>query len=510
MKRSFDKTRVLLFTEMFASVAEDMGSALERISFSPNIKERRDYSCALFDTQGRLIAQAAHIPVHLGAMEILIQHWLKQGPPMEAGKFYITNDPYFAGTHLPDITLVYPVEVGSRRIGYVANRAHHTDIGGHAPGSFAPVDHISAEGLLISPQELTPDLQEHIANYSRTPDERKGDLEAQRSACWVGARGFSRLYERYGEDLYAWMDQALAYTEEYVKHELQKLPKGEFFAQDVLEDVPAVGELVRISLCTRILEGGRIEFDFAGTDPQQPLGINATEAVTRSACYYVVRCLAGDIPTNSGCWQRVSVLAPVGSLVNAQEPAPVVGGNTETSQRIVDVVLQTLQQAVPDRVPACSQGTMNNLAVGSENWAYYETIGGGVGGGPRRAGASCVHTHMTNTRNTPVEALENELPLRVVRYERRLGSGGEGWHPGGDGVIRELELLKGVAVVSLMTDRRSFPPPGAGGGAPGKVGANILATPQGEVALPSKGSWQIKAGERIRLETPGGGGWSPP
>jgi N-methylhydantoinase B len=510
MKRSFDETRVLLFTEMFASVAEDMGSALERISFSPNIKERRDYSCALFDTRGRLIAQAAHIPVHLGAMEILIQHWLHEGPKMERGKFYITNDPFFAGTHLPDITLVYPVDVGDRRIGYVANRAHHTDVGGKAPGSFAPVSHISDEGILISPQELTPRLQEDIARGSRTPDERRGDLEAQKSACLVGSRGFLRLFERYGDDLHAWINQALAYTEEYVARVLQQLPLGTYYAEDVLEDVPTIGEKVRIALCTRILKGGNIEFDFSGTDPQQPLGINATEAVTRSACYYVVRCLAGDIPTNSGCWQRVSVLAPEGSLVNARCPAPVVGGNTETSQRIVDVVLQTLQQAVPERVPACSQGTMNNLALGSENWAYYETLAGGAGGGPLRAGASCVHTHMTNTRNTPVEALENELPLRVIRYEKRAGSGGRGRHPGGDGVIRELELLRGTAVVSLMTDRRSIPPPGASGGSPGKVGINFLVTKDGEFALPSKGVWEIKAGDRIRLETPGGGGWGTP
>lgn len=507
MNRLFDETRVFLITELFASVAEDMGATLERISFSPNIKERRDYSCAIFDAQGRLIAQAAHIPVHLGAMEILLQHWLRHGPEMKPGKFYITNDPFFAGTHLPDITLIYPVEVDNKRIGFVANRAHHTDVGGIAPGSFAPVNHISEEGILIPPQELTPALEEHIAASSRTPEEREGDLTAQRSACLVGAKGFKRLSEHFGDILRALVEETLAYAEEYVKHKLQGLPKGEYFAHDVLEDVPRAGEYVKISLRTRILEGGKIEFDFTGTDPQQPLGINATEAVTRSACYYVVRALAGEMPTNSGCWRRVSVSAPQGSLVNAQSPAPVVGGNTETSQRIVDLVLQTLQQAIPELVPACSQGTMNNLAIGSQRWAYYETLAGGAGGGPLRPGASCVHTHMTNTRNTPIEALENELPLRVVRYERRMGSGGKGVHAGGDGVIRELELIEGTAIVSLMTERRSVPPPGAGGGAPGMTGKNVLVTHRGEFVLPSKGVWHLQEGERIRLETPGGGGW---
>ncbi len=503
----FDPARVGLFTELFASVAEEMGAALERVSFSPNIKERRDYSCAVFDAEGRLIAQAAHIPVHLGAMEFLMRHWLAHGPSIEPDRLYVTNDPYFAGTHLPDISVIRSVEAGGLRVGYVASRAHHADIGGAAPGSIAPAKTIEEEGLVIPPQELTRRAADWIAASSRTPEERLGDLEAQRAAAAIGARRFGELAGRCGEALAARIEECLAYAEALTRAALRNIQAGAYRAENVIEGLPGPDPTARLRLSVTAPGDRTIRFDFADTDAPLPIGLNATVAVTRSACYYVVRCLAGDAPTNGGCWAPVTVAAPPGTLVNATHPAPVVAGNTETSQRIVDLILQALAPALPDRVPACSQGTMNNLALGADDWAYYETVAGGAGAGPARPGAHGAHTHMTNTRNTPVEALEIELPLRVRRYELRRGSGGAGRHTGGDGVVREIEVLAPDAILTLMTGRRDKGPPGAGGGEPGRPGRNTLIRGGARQALPSKGIVRLHAGDRIRVETPGGGGW---
>ena len=505
--KQFDPAKVNLFTELFASIAEEMGSVLERVSFSPNIKERRDYSCAIFDLRGKLISQAAHIPVHLGAMEFLMTRWLADGPAVLNERFYVTNDPYFAGTHLPDISVIRSVEVKDKRVGYVASRAHHADIGGTAPGSFAPAEDIRSEGHIIPPQELTEEAVRQIVSESRSKEERRGDLEAQRSSALIGAQRYTELAERYGEQLPMRISECMSYAEEVTRAALRSIPAGEYQAQDTLEDTPEEGNRVRIK-AKLISDGcGRVIFDFSGTDGQQPIGINATEAVTRSACYYVVRCLAPGAPTNSGCWAPVEVRALSGTLVNASFPAPVVAGNTETSQRIVDVLLQALAKALPKDIPACSQGTMNNIAIGARDWAYYETIGGGAGAGPTIPGADAVHTHMTNTRNTPAEALEIELPLRVTRYELRKGSGGAGRHSGGEGTVRELRCLAESATLSLMTERRSAGPPGAGGGSPGLAGCNTLIREGEEQELPSKALINLRKGDAIRIETPGGGGW---
>lgn len=467
-----------------------MGATLERVSFSPNIKERRDYSCAVFNRDGILVAQAAHIPVHLGAMEFLMRRWLQDGPRIQEDKAYLTNDPFFAGTHLPDISVLLPVA----GIGFVAARAHHSDIGGESPGSFSPVDDVRREGMLISPQELTDSLINEICQRCRGAEERRSDLQAQLAACRVGANRLQNLNIPFEEAA----SQCIAYSNELTRNAISKLVFGTYSAEDFLEDIPQGKIKVSIKV-----ESNSISFDFNGTDPQANIGINATEAVTRSACYYVVRCLAPDAPTNGGCWQPVTVIAPQATLVNATFPAPVVAGNTETSQRIVDTILQ----ALPGDVPACSQGTMNNIAFGGEGWAYYETIGGGAGAGPNGPGASGIHTHMTNTRNTPVEALELDIPLRIVRYEIRSGSGGAGRHRGGDGVVRAYEALEDGFTCSVMTERRAGGPPGRAGGSPGLPGRNLLLKANEATALPSKGSFMLAKGDIVQIETPGGGGW---
>lgn len=504
----FDPTRVSLFTELVSSVAEEMGTTLERVAFSTNTKERRDFSCAVFDEEGRLVAQAAHIPVHLGAMEFLMMRWLREGPRLVPGQFGITNDPFFAGTHLPDISVLSAVEHNGRIVGFVACRAHHADVGGEAPGSFSPVDDVRREGVIIHPQLLTAEATRELLTRSRNREEREGDLEAQRAAVLVGVRRLQELAAHLGDGLQRLVLQARAYAEERTRAALAELPNGQWTASDSLEDVPVPGEQAEIRVTLRFDGAGSAEFDFTGTAPQQPVSLNATEAVTRSACAYVVRCLAGDVPTNAGCFAPMRVIAPEGSLVNAAFPAPVVGGNTETSQRIVDVILQALAQALPHRIPACSQGTMNNIAIGGRSWAYYETLGGGCGAGAGGPGASGWHSHMTNTANTPAEVLEVELPLRVLRYELRSGSGGTGSHRGGDGVVRVLEFLGDDGEISILSDRRSRGAPGAQGGASGAPGSNTIVRSEGEIEhLGSKSHAPLRRGDRFVVETPGGGGW---
>lgn len=509
MTTGFDAASVGLYSQLLSSIAEEMGTVLERSSFSPNIKERRDHSCGLFTSSGLLAAQAAHIPVHLGAMEFLLQKWLADGPSIEAGRTYISNDPFFAGTHLPDITFLRAVEVRGRIIGYVANRAHHADVGGSSPGSFAPAPSVHEEGVLIRPQEATAELIAELAGQMRNPKERIGDLQAQAAANLVGADRLSSLANRWGDEFDERIAQCLAYSEAHTRNFLRSVPRGEWTARESLDPLDD-GEVLNICLRIECDGNGGITFDFSGTSPQAPMGINATEAVTRSACYYVVRCLCSEAPANHGCFAPVSVNVPAGTILNAVYPAPVVAGNTETSQRTVDAILRTLQQALPDLAPACSQGTMNNLALGTDEWAYYETIAGGAGGGPNRAGASAVHTHMTNTRNTPIEAMEIELPVRFSRYEMRRGSGGDGVHSGGDGVIREFEVLEDEVTLSLMTERRTSGPCGAQGGAPGSPGRNLLLR-RGEFRpLGSRDVVRLAQDDVVRIETPGGGGWGKP
>lgn len=500
----YDRLRVGLFSELFSSVAEEMGAVLERAAFSTNIKERRDYSCALFDAEGTLVAQAAHIPVHLGAMEFLMMHWLQHGPRIDSGQWYITNDPYFAGTHLPDISIIRAVDFNGARVGYVAARAHHSDIGGESPGSIAPADHIEKEGVLLTPSKLDSEVEELLYARTRNREERKGDLDAQKAAVLCGAQRLISLFERYGAELHERIYETLEYAEALTLNSIAEIPKGRFCAEDYLEEVPGGDARIAVAIWR---ENEKLIFDFEGTSKQREMGINATEAVTRSACYYLVRCLTPHAPSNGGCWRGVEVRLPEGSLVKAAWPVPVVAGNTETSQRIVDVVLQALLPALPRLLPACSQGTMNNVAFGGEDWAYYETIGGGVGAGPSGPGASGIHTHMTNTRNTPAEALELELPLRITGYEIHPNSGGRGRHVGGDGVIREYEALRPDTVCSFMSERRACGPPGAAGGSPGAPGANLLITASGTKKLASKGTVILAAGDRVRIETPGGGGW---
>ncbi len=513
-----DPVRLEVFKHLFASVAEEMGGVLRRAAFSPNIKERRDYSCAVFDAEGRMVAQAAHIPVHLGAMPLSVRACIERlelGP----GDVAILNDPFRGGTHLPDITLVSPVHLGDGRLlGLVASRAHHADVGGSEPGSMGLARELVQEGLVIPPLKLVTageraeDVWALILANVRTPEEREGDLRAQLAASRRGAARLLELAESHGPDeLERRMEELLAYAERMTRALLAQIPDGTYGFEDRMDDDGVTGEPAPIRVAITV-EGDEATVDFTGTCEQRPGGINAVRAITASACYYAFRCLVGlDIPSNSGCLAPIRIVAPEGSLVAARRPAAVAGGNVETSQRIVDVLLGALARACPDRVPAASQGTMNNLTVGGWDpgrgraFAYYETTGGGTGATPDRDGADAVHSHMTNTLNTPVEALEFAYPLRVRRYEVRRGSGGEGARRGGDGIRRDLEVLV-PARVSLLTERRRFPPYGLAGGGSGATGRNLLIRDGEESALPGKGSFEVRPGDVIGLRTPGGGG----
>ena len=525
-----------IFKHLFASVAEEMGAALRRSSFSPNIKERLDFSCALFDRRGQMIAQAAHIPVHLGAMPLSVQACLRS-LEFEPGDVAILNDPFHGGTHLPDITMVTPVfaeGVGQAGLaGFVASRAHHADVGGATAGSMGLATEIYQEGLILPPLKLVRGgrlngelLQLILANV-RTPAEREGDLRSQLAANDVGRLRLEAMLQRYGRRALAEAaDGLLAYSERMTRQLLADLPQGSYRFSDQMDDDGVDPAPARIEVEVRIQPGGAV-VDFTGTSPQRTGGINAVYAITLSAVYYVFRSLISlDIPSNSGCLAPIEVIAPEGSLVNARFPAAVAAGNVETSQRIVDVLLGALAQACPDRIPAASQGTMNNLTIGGWDpgrggpFTYYETQGGGAGAGPSQDGASAIHSHMTNTLNTPIEALEFAYPLRVQRYEIRRGTGGVGSQRGGDGLIREIELLQ-PATVSLLSERRRFPPYGLQGGEAGVPGRNVLIpapNADGQAAserpaereLPGKISFQARRGDTIRIETPGGGGHGAP
>lgn len=519
-----DPVRLEVFKHLFASVAEEMGVALRRSSYSPNIKERRDFSCALFDARGQMIAQAAHIPVHLGAMPCSVQaalaHFGEDG--CAPGDLLLLNDPFQGGTHLPDITLIAPIFAGGERLGFVANRAHHADIGGISPGSMPLSTELFQEGLIIPPLKLVeggrlqPGVWALLLANVRTPQERAGDLRAQMAANRKGEARLLELVGRYGqEEVTAAMAGLLDYAEHMTRRLIAALPDGVYRASDVMdEDGQGSGPLTLAVTIT--IRGDEALVDFSGTAPQCRGSINATEAITLSAVYYAFRCLIGlDIPSNSGCLRPIRVDAPPGTLVNARRPAAVAGGNVETSQRITDVLLAALAQAAPERVPAASQGTMNNLTIGgwdearARPFAYYETIGGGMGARPDRDGASAIHTHMTNTLNTPVEALEYAYPLRLRRYAIRGSSGGGGRYRGGDGIVREMELIA-PARVTLLSDRRQHPPYGLAGGEPGQTGRNLLIRAGEAIELPGKVSLEAEAGDILRIETPGGGGWGAP
>jgi N-methylhydantoinase B len=474
------------------AVAEEMGAVLIRSAFSANIKERRDCSTALFDERGRMVAQAEHIPVHLGAMPDAVAAVMRHRP--SATDVYVLNDPFAGGTHLPDITLVSRTEVG-----FAVTRAHHADVGGVEPGSMpAHSRTLEEEGVAIPPTPLTEETLESLVARMRNPAERRGDFRAQLAANRLARERVADLCARHGpERIHEAMDELLAYSERVVRAGIAGLPDGRFEASDVLEAVE--GELELRAAVT--ITGDELEVDFAGTAPQYKGNLNCPLSVTRSATYFVVRCLTDpDVPASAGAFAPVRISAAEGSLVNARPGAAVAGGNVETSCRIVDVLLRALGQAVP--VPAQGQGTMNNLTLGNERFTYYETLGGGQGACPDRDGPSGVHVTMSNTLTTPVEALELTYPLRVRRHELRLGSGGEGVHRGGDGVVRELEALEDCRA-SILSERRRHAPAGARGGEPGAPGRNLLNGDE----LPAKTTIELARGDVLRIETPGGGGF---
>ena len=566
--KKFDPTTLEIYRALFTSVAEEMGIALRRTSFSPNIKERRDYSCAVFDANGQVIAQGDHMPVHLGSMPMAVAAALKE-IEIEPGDVVALNDPFAGGTHLPDVTLVsgvyseqgngekpktgrrvdattrrvsqqinsagnqqylrvsasprHPVTPSPRRASrplfYVANRAHHADIGGATPGSMGLATDIYGEGLRIPPIRIVrggvvdADMMRLLLANVRGHAERRGDFDAQIGSLKTGTTRLLEIVERRGEkETREYAAQLINYSARLMRHTIANIPDGVYEAEDELDDdgisdapVPIV---VRVTV-----RGDNAVVDFHGSSPQVMGAINAVEAITVSAVSYVFRCLVpGDVPASAGLMEPIEVIAPAGTVVNANPPASVAGGNVETSQRIVDVIFKALAKAMPDRIPAASQGTMNNLTVGGidsrtgAEFSYYETVAGGTGARPTSDGMSGVHTHMTNSLNTPAEALEYAYPLRVREYRLRKGSGGPGKHRGGDGVIREIETLV-PARMSMLADRRKRGPYGLQGGDDGKPGTNVIVRGGRIKKIAAKGSLELEAGDRIRIETPGGGGW---
>jgi len=568
--KKFDPTTLEIYRALFTSVAEEMGISLRRTSFSPNIKERRDYSCAVFDANGQVIAQGDHMPVHLGSMPMAVAAALKE-IEIEPGDVVALNDPFAGGTHLPDVTLVsgvyseqgngekrktgrrvdattrrvsqqinsagnqqylrvsasprHPVTPSPRRssrrppLFYVANRAHHADIGGATPGSMGLATDIYGEGLRIPPIRIVrggvvdADTMRLLLANVRGHAERRGDFDAQIGSLKTGTTRLLEIVERRGEkETREYAAQLINYSARLMRHTIANIPDGVYQAEDELDDdgisdapVPIV---VRVTV-----RGDNAVVDFHGSSPQVMGAINAVEAITVSAVSYVFRCLVpGDVPASAGLMEPIKVIAPAGTVVNANPPASVAGGNVETSQRIVDVMFKALAKAMPDRIPAASQGTMNNLTVGGidsrtgAEFSYYETVAGGTGARPTSDGMSGVHTHMTNSLNTPAEALEYAYPLRVREYRLRKGSGGAGKHRGGDGVIREIETLV-PARMSMLADRRKRGPYGLQGGDDGKPGTNVIVRGGRIKKIAAKGSLELEAGDRIRIETPGGGGW---
>jgi N-methylhydantoinase B/oxoprolinase/acetone carboxylase alpha subunit len=508
---TLDAASLQVLISRLTGIAEEMGAVLRRAAFSPNIKERADCSAALFTPDGELLVQAEHIPVHLGSMPAAVRAALDAcGAAVRPGDQIVVNDPYRGGTHLNDVTLVAPaLTTGGELAGWVANRAHHADVGGMAPGSMPPdATDIAQEGIRIPPVILSAAVEDVFVAASRTPEERRGDLDAQRGANRLGAERLAALAGApFGE--------IVAYGERRMRAAIAALPDGTYLAEDVIDSTgprPEQRTPVRIAL-TLTIDGDTVTFDFTETGSQRPGTVNAVHAVTASAVAFALRSATDPtIPANGGALRPVRVVTRPGTIVDARFPVAVGAGNVEVSQRIADVCLRALAQVAPDRVGAASQGTMNNVLAGGDGWVYYETIGGGQGARPGRDGMSGVHTNMTNTRDTPVEAFERAYPMRVHRSTLRRGSGGEGEATGGDGIERELEALEPVTV-SLVTERRASAPWGLNGGEPGAVGENWLL-PGGDESraerLGDKVTIRLEPGDVLRLLTPGGGAWNAP
>ncbi|HWO82555.1 MAG TPA: hydantoinase B/oxoprolinase family protein [Solirubrobacterales bacterium] len=484
------------------AACDEMGATLIRSAYSANIKERHDCSTALFDAAGELVMQAEHIPVHLGSMPDAVAAVL--GEEHEPGRSWILNDPYRGGTHLPDITLVSPVFGDEEMLGFAASRAHHADVGGPTPGSMPAFSRtLEEEGVVIPPTVLDEETRQRLVSQMRMPRQRLADLRAQEAANRVGAVRLEQLQRRLGSaELREGMAEILAYTERRTRAAIAELPDGSYRAEDVLEgDWNGEQRDLRLRLEATIA-GEELRLDFGGTEEQVDGNLNCPLSVTKSAAFFAVRTLTDpDGPPSAGAHRPIEVLAPPGSLLNARFPAAVAAGNVETSSRVADLVLTALGQARPG--PAQGQGTMNNLTLANDEFTYYETLGGGQGACPDADGPSAIHVAMSNTLNTPTEALETEFPLRVRELALRRGSGGGGTHRGGDGIVREIEALAPMRF-SLIAERRRHPPRGAGEGEDGGAGVNLLnGSP-----LPGKAAGDLASGDRLRLETPGGGGWT--
>jgi len=528
--KTFDPTTLEIYRALYTSVAEEMGVALRRTSFSPNIKERRDYSCAVFDAKGRVIAQGDHMPVHLGSMPMAVAAALREveiGP----GDVVALNDPFAGGTHLPDVTLIASVVSDKKKqlptahrplptLFYVANRAHHADIGGATPGSMGLATDVYGEGVRIPPihivrgGEICADVMKLILANVRSSKERQADFEAQIGSLKTGAARLLEIVERRGiKEASEYAAHLISYSSRMMRRAIAAIPDGAYSAEDALDDDGITAGEIPIRVCVAI-KGDRARVDFTGSAPQVAGALNAVESITVSAVSYVFRCLVdSDVPASAGLMEPIEVIAPEGTIVNAAHPASVAGGNVETSQRIVDTVFKALARAIPKRIPAASQGTMNNLTIGGidprtgAEFSYYETVAGGMGARPELDGMNATHTHMTNSLNTPAEALEYSYPLRVREYRIRKNSGGKGRHKGGDGSVREIEVLA-TARMSLLSDRRKRAPYGLQGGDDGALGrAFIIRADGSKQKLSSKGSWDLQAGDRVRIETPGGGGF---
>ncbi len=531
-----DAVTLTIFNHLFASVAEEMGVTLGRTAYSPNIKERLDYSCALFlggEGDARMLAQAAHIPVHLGAMPASVRAAVARCAPFSPGDVVILNDPYLGGNHLPDITLVSPVftaPVEALPSFYVASRAHHADVGGMSPGSMPLSTELYQEGLIIPPVKLVDGGERNEALWSlilrnvRTPWERDGDLAAQLAAHAVGERRLQEIVATYTlPETLAQAHELLGYAETLARAAVTDIPDGRYTFSDALDNDGQSED--RLPICVTVtIAGDSLTADFTGTAAAVSGNLNAVPAIVQSAVVYCLRCVAAaqletELPMNDGLFAPLTVTIPPGSLLDPHPPHAVAAGNVETSQRVVDVVFGALAQALPHLIPAASQGTMNNLTFGgtypdgwvapSRQFAYYETSGGGAGAGPQAAGTSGVHVHMSNTRNTPVEALEYSYPLQVVAYRLRRGSGGAGLHQGGDGLERAIRFLTPVTV-TLTSERREVAPYGLQGGSPAACGHNWIVRGDLVIELPGKATIALQAGDMLVIETPGGGGWGSP
>ena len=533
--KKFDPTTLEIYRALYTSVAEEMGVTLRRTSFSPNIKERRDYSCAVFDGDGRVIAQGDHMPVHLGSMPMAVAAALRE-VDIEPGDVVALNDPFAGGTHLPDVTLISSVASGrssargkrrqrpkskdQRPLFYVANRAHHADIGGATPGSMGLATDVYGEGVRIPPirivrgGEVCADVMKLILTNVRSSHERRADFEAQIGSLKTGEMRLLEIVERRGEkEARDYAAQLISYSARMMRSAITSIPDGTYTAEDALDDDGIVDKEIPIRVRITI-KADRALVDFTGSSPQVAGAVNAVEAITVSAVSYCFRCLVGgDVPASAGLIEPIEVIAPEGTVVNAKHPASVAGGNVETSQRIVDTVFKALSKAIPERIPAASQGTMNNLTIGGidprsgSEFSYYETVAGGMGARAKLDGMSATHSHMTNSLNTPAEALEYAYPLRVREYRIRKGSGGKGKQKGGDGTIREIETL-GPANMALLSDRRKRAPYGLRGGQDGERGrAFVIRTDGRKEQLRSKDNRQLNAGDRVRIETPSGGGF---